>query len=82
MDEGECPDPDDQLENEHDGRRHDAEDVAAKTFSDAALAAFEGRSEGEFWQLLSRVLARRIADYWKKRESSPAASRTEAIAFA
>jgi DNA-directed RNA polymerase specialized sigma24 family protein len=49
----------------------DAEDVAAKTFSDAALAAFEGRSEGEFWQLLSKVLARRIADYWKKRESSP-----------
>jgi DNA-directed RNA polymerase specialized sigma24 family protein len=49
----------------------DAEDVAAKTFSDAALSAFQGHSEGEFWKLLSTVLARRVADYYTKREASP-----------
>jgi DNA-directed RNA polymerase specialized sigma24 family protein len=49
----------------------DAEDVAARALSDAALAAFEGASEGEFWKLVSRVLQRRVSDYWEKRERSP-----------
>ena len=48
----------------------DAEDIASKTIADAIVARFQGTSEGEFWKLVSTILARRIADFLEKRKRS------------
>ncbi len=49
----------------------DAEDIASKTIADAIVARFQGTSEGEFWKLVSTILARRVADFLAKRKRSP-----------
>jgi DNA-directed RNA polymerase specialized sigma24 family protein len=46
----------------------DVEQVAGEVLESAITSAFDGRSVGEFRSWLHRILSRRIADYWQKRE--------------
>ena len=46
----------------------DAENVAGEALESAIVSAFDGKSVGEFRSWLHTILARRIADYYKKRE--------------
>jgi len=46
----------------------DAEDVASQTMNEAVLSRFQGTSVGEFMNLVNRILQRRIADYYGKKE--------------
>jgi DNA-directed RNA polymerase specialized sigma24 family protein len=50
--------------------RQDVEDVAADTLA-SAISAFDGHSVGEFRGWLHRIVARRIADYHRRREGKP-----------
>jgi len=45
----------------------DVEIVADQVIAGAMLAAFRGESVGEFRALLNRILARRVADYYRSR---------------
>lgn len=49
----------------------DIEDVAMAAIVSALKAAFDGRSIGEFRSWLNTIVDRRVADYYRKRESSP-----------
>lgn len=50
----------------------DVEDVAADAVASAIGSAFHGTSVGEFRNWLWRIVARRIADYFRSREGAPA----------
>jgi DNA-directed RNA polymerase specialized sigma24 family protein len=53
------------------GNRDDAEELADQTIEDTIRAAFEGSSPGEAASLMWTILARRIADFYKRLESRP-----------
>lgn len=48
----------------------EVEQVAGEALESAIVSAFDGSSVGEFRAWLNTILARRIADYWQKRERS------------
>ena len=49
----------------------DAEQVAGDALESAVRSAFDGESTGEFKSWLNTIIARRIADYHRKREGKP-----------
>jgi RNA polymerase sigma factor (sigma-70 family) len=49
----------------------DVEDVAAVVLESAISSAFDGRSTGEFRAWLHRIVDRRVADYYRRREGKP-----------
>jgi DNA-directed RNA polymerase specialized sigma24 family protein len=53
------------------GSRDDAEEIVDQTIEDTIKSAFEGTSAGEAASLMWTILSRRIADFYKRRESRP-----------
>jgi len=50
---------------------HDVDEVAGRALESAIVAAFEGNSQGEFRSFMHTIVARRIADYHRRRENDP-----------
>src|SRR5581483_11277480 len=50
--------------------RADAEEIASETMADAVRASFRGNTIAAFRALVTRILRRRIADYYERRERS------------
>lgn len=49
----------------------DVEDVTMEAVASAINSAFDGTAIGQFRAWLNQIVARRIVDYWRKREREP-----------